>query len=204
MKKILAIALFSTTITAHAEGVFIGGDLGLVSYPDYTTDTTNWLINNGASYVATTQKVVSGSLEIHGGQWITDSLGWEIGYANLGSVTGSYTSNAFVTYPSGAYKYSASAVHVALLGGIPMGRGKLFGKFGVASASTTLDDPYFSQTVYSTALLLGGGYEFWVNPNVSLRAGLDLYSGVDFVNEGSYAIESRGMARVAVGANVTF
>jgi hypothetical protein len=204
MKKILAIILFSVSLGAHAEGPFVGGDLGLVSYPDYTPDVANWLYGSGATYVGTTQRVVSGSLEIHGGQWITDTFGWEAGVTSLGSVTGSYISDAGVTYPWGSYKYSASAVHIAALFGIVLGRGTLFGKFGLASAATTLDDPYFSQTVYSTPLLIGGGYEYWFNPNVSLRAGLDLYSGVNFVNEGTYLIESKGMARAAVGVNFTF
>ena len=208
MKKILAIILFSVSLGAHAEGFFVGGDLGLVSYPDYTPDIANGLYGTGASYVGTTQRVVSGSVEIHGGQWITDTFGWEAGFTGLGSVTGSYVSDSpTAAYPSGSYKYSASAVHIAALFGIVLGRGTLFGKFGLASAATTLDDPSVSWTVYSTPLLIGGGYEFWFNPNVSLRAGLDLYSGVHFVNEGSYpyyTIESRGMARAAVGVNFTF
>jgi hypothetical protein len=204
MKRILAIVLLSAAFGAHAEGFYIGGDLGTVSYPDYTTDTANWLIGNGATYASVTQKVVSSTVDIHIGQWVTEGFGWEAGYADLGSVDGSYASNSGVLFPNGTYTYSAAAAHVAVLGGIPLGRGKLFGKFGLFSASTTLDDPYFSQTVYSTGLLLGGGYEFWFNPAFSLRAGLNLYSGVNFVNEGTYAIESRGMAQVAVGANFTF
>jgi len=201
MKKILAIVLLSATFTAHAEGFSIGGDIGMVTYPDYTSDIqTLWLGPNSS----VSQNLVSATLDIHGGQWINDYFGWEVGFADLGSVSGSYNS-AIV---NGSYKYSAAALHVAALGGIPLGKGKLFGKAGLFSATTKLEDNCFvcipSQTLSSTGLMIGGGYELWFTPHISGRVGLNLYNGVKFINEATYAAESKSMLQAAVGANFTF
>lgn len=199
-----AITVFALISPASAKGFFIGGDLGMVSYPDYSTDTVNWLYSQSATYASATQQNVALTLGIHGGQWITGNFGWEAGFSDLGSVNGSYSSDAVVAYPYGDYTYSASALHAAALLGVPVGRGKLFAKVGVFSASTTLDDPYATQTAYSTGLLVGGGYELWIDPQLSARFGFNLYNNVKFINEGTYSIDNKTMGQVTVGINEIF
>jgi opacity protein-like surface antigen len=185
MKIILSIVFLSCAFTAYAEGFFIGGAVGIVIYPNYTTDTSNWLIDAGASYASVKQNKGSFTLDFHGGQWVNKSLGWEAGYTDLGSVDGSYTSNLTFPGANGTYKYSASASHLAALGGTPLGLGRLFGKIGLFSASTHLSDPFGSQNESSTGLLLGGGYELSLTPNLAGRAGINLFNGVKFINEGT-------------------
>jgi hypothetical protein len=208
MKKILAIALLCTAFAAHGEGLFIGADIGSVTYPDYTSDLTNTLLADGASFTDVSQNVSAFTVGFHVGQWVTDSFGWEAGYTDLGSVDGTYNSDAPVIGNSGTYSYSASAFHVAVLGGIPMGRGELFGKAGVFSARTTLNDNcpgcIPSQSASSTGFLFGGGYELWFNHNVSARFGLNIFNGVKFVNVATYTYDYQTMVQAAVGVNYSF
>lgn len=206
--KVLAAALVSAAVSssAMAEGFFIGADVGTVKYPDYTNDIVSGLMSRGAFFASASQNAGSLTLGIRGGQWVSQNFGWEAGYTDLGSVDGTFNSSII----SGTYKYSASALHAAVLGGIPLGRGKLFGKAGLFSATTKLSGNIFGAGILapadqsSTGLLLGGGYELAFNNHISGRAGLDLYNGVKFSNVWSGVVESKTMVKVGVGVNFTF
>jgi OmpA-like transmembrane domain len=199
-KKFLvaAITSFCVASAASAQGMYFGADVGTVRYPDYSSDLA-------AVYGGPASQETHGlSVGIHVGQWITDSLGWEVGYNDFGNVNGNYYA------VGGSYQYSASAMHVAVMGGAPIGAGKLFGKLGLYFADTTLDDycglcSYIpSQTVSSSGFLLGVGYEFWVTPAFSVRAVLNLYDGVSFVDVASYGIDNRNMVQPTIGMNYSF
>lgn len=185
MKKITAAILLSATFATpvFADGFFIGADVGTATgYPDRTAEAENGLVAAGATSVSASEKKTSFAFGVHGGQWITQNFGWEVGYDSLGKVDGSWTSTGSTT---GSFKYSVSAFHVAALGGIPMGRGKLYGKAGVFSASTKEDwSNNFalsgSTTQNSTGLLVGGGYELPFSDKLEGHVGFNLFNGVKF------------------------
>jgi hypothetical protein len=190
-----------------AEGFFIGADVGRVTYPDYTNELVNGLVASGATFASARQDAASFTVGIHGGQWVNQNFGWEAGFTDLGSISGSFNSN--LVNGSGNYKYSASAIYASALGGIPLGRGKLFGKAGLFSATTKLSGTFGAfllapQDQSSTGVLLGGGYELRFNDKISGRAGLDLYNGVKFSNVWSGVVESKTLVQVGVGVNFTF
>jgi OmpA-OmpF porin, OOP family len=210
VKKIAAAMALSTVFAtpAFAGGFFIGGDLGIAAgYPDRKEEVGNGLIGAGATYVSVTQKMASIALDLHGGQWVTEQFGWEIGYDALGSADGDWTSSGAST---GSYKYTASAYHFALLGGIPVGgRGKLFGKAGLFSASTKEEVSntggyHSSITQSSSGLLLGGGYELSFNERVAGRAGITLFNGVKFNDFTNNQTDKKTLVQVAVGVNYKF
>lgn len=187
MKKIsAAVLLFAAFATpVFAEGFFIGADIGTATgYPDRTAEIANGLVTAGATFASATEKKTSFAFDLHGGQWVTERFGWEVGYDSLGSVDGSWTSIGG-TATTGSFKYSVSALHVAALGGIPMGHGKLYGKAGLFSASTKEDASNTvgysqSKTQSSTGLLVGGGYELSFNDKLAGHVGFNLFNGVKF------------------------
>lgn len=209
MKRITAAVLLSAAFAtpAFAEGFFIGADIGTAAgYPDRTGETVNGLIAAGATYASATQKTSSIAFGLHGGQWITEHFGWEVGYDALGSVDGSWVSIGATT---GSYKYSASAFHVAALGGIPLGRGKLYGKAGLFSASTKEDASNTvgfsaSKTQSSTGLILGGGYELSFSDKIAGHAGINLFNGMKFNDFTNNTTSNKTLAQVVVGVDYTF
>ncbi len=211
MKKILAVAVLGASCTnSHAAGFYAGIDGGMTTYPSYAQDLANWLVSpggGGGTYANVTQYPTGSTFGIHAGQWIVDQFGWEIGYTDLGSVDGTVSTNA-PGYTNEKYTYSATAAHVAVLGGVPLGRGKLFGKAGLYSAKTTLkDNCQFctpSQSASNVGLLIGAGYEHWFTEKFSLRAGVNVYSGVKFVNVSTYTPDNQTMVQASVGVNFTF
>lgn len=207
-KNILVLALLSAIATPTlAEGGFIGGDIGLVlGYPNRTGETASGLSAAGATSLSVTQKVSSIAFDLRGGQWITEQLGWEIGYDALGNVDGSWTSTGSTT---GNYKYSASAYHFVALGGIPMGGGKLYGKAGVFSASVKEDASNTagfsaSNTQSSTGLLLGGGYEWSLSDKLAGHTGIDLFNGVKFHDFSNNKTENKTLVQISVGVDYKF
>lgn len=210
MKKITAaITLFAVFATpASAAGFFIGGDLGFTAgYPNRTEEVGNGLLGAGATSASVTQKKVSIALDLYGGQWVSEQFGWEIGYDALGSADGDWTSTGAST---GSYKYTVSAYHFALLGGIPVGgRGKLYGKAGIFSASTKEEwsnTTGFSGSITqsSSGLLLGGGYELSFNDRLAGRAGITLFNGVQFNDFTNNQTDKKTLIELAVGVNYKF
>lgn len=212
MKQMIfaAALLGSVSFGAQAEGFFIGGDIGTVSgYPDRTGATVSALMGAGATSASATQKTGSAAFNLHGGQWLNAHFGWEVGYDVLGSVDGSWTSVGATT---GSYKYSASAFHVAALGGIPMGgRGKLYGKVGLFSASTKEEARntvgfFSSKTQSSTGLLVGGGYELSFTEKIAGHAGISLFNGVKFddFTTNNTTTDKKTLVQIAVGVDYKF
>lgn len=213
MKKITAVILLYAAFAtpAFAEGFFIGGDIGIASgYPDRTAEVGNALIGGGATYVSVTQKKSSVAYDLRLGQWVTEHFGWELGYDRLGSVDGTWTTTGATT--NGSYKYTASASHLAVLGGIPLGgRSKLYGKVGLFSGSTKEDwsssnGNISSKTQSSSGLLLGGGYEQSFNDHLAGHVGLNLFNGMKFYDfaKNTTATDKKTLVQLAVGVDYKF
>jgi hypothetical protein len=209
MKKFVAtVALsFALTTPAFAEGFFIGGDVGItLGYPDRTSDVGNGLLGAGATSAHVSQKVASTALALRGGQWMGERFGWELGYDGLGSVDGTWSSTGSTT---GSYKYSASAFHLAALGGIPVGRGKIYGKAGIFSGSTKEEASntigyHESTTTSSTGLLIGAGYEFSFTEKLAGHVGANLFNGMKFHNFATNTSDTKTLINVAFGVDFKF
>ncbi len=204
MRTLLAVGLLGASVASHAEGFYAGGSIGWTTYPNYTQD----LVNSFA-FSATQTLVSPYTVGVQAGQWVNDYFGWEIGYTDLGSVNGSYT----WVGGSGNYTYSASAAHGAIQGGIPMGRGKLFGKLGVFSATTTLNDTFTggsaTQSVSSSGLLFGIGFALSFSHHLSGNIGVTALNGVKFADVSTfgappYSVGTKNMVRTAIGVNYMF
>lgn len=209
MRKIVGAALLSAVMSTpvYSAGFFLGADIGSTGgYPDRTGETVNALIGFGASSASATQKKASLGFSVRVGQWVTDRFGWELGYNGFGSIDGSWTSVGATT---GSYKYTASAAHLAVLGGIPVGSGKIYGKAGLYSASTKEEASNTvgysaSKTHSSSGLLIGGGYEWAFTGNLSGHAGVNLFNGVKFNNFVDNTTTNKTLAQVAVGVDFKF
>lgn len=203
--------------TPSASGkTFIGVDIGLLSgYPDSTGAIVSGQIAGGWTSASATQKISTTSFNIHGGQWLSERLGWEVGYSDFGSAIGSFNSTTASQSYNGSYQYSASTVYAAALGATSLGAGKLYGKAGLHSTSTkteytsllyrfsTLQGRFAgSTTMSSTGFLLGGGYEYAFNKNWAVRADITMFSGVQFANVSKFStIENQTLIQTSVGLN---
>lgn len=203
----------ATTPSASGK-IFIGVDIGLLSgYPDSTGTIVSGLIANGWTSASAAQKTSTTSYNIHGGQWLSEQLGWEVGYGDLGSVKGSLNSANATSNYSGVYEYSASTVYAAVLGATSLGAGKLYGKAGLHSTSTTTAISTYqysltfqrrssgSSTTSSTGFLLGGGYEYAFNKNWAARADITMFNGTEVVNVWTGNKDAQTLIQTSVGLN---
>lgn len=209
---ILLFAVFASP--AFAEGFFVGSSIGFASgYPDKTKEIRNALINAGATYTEVIQKKTGiGAFDVHGGQWINEYFGWEVGNAYLGKVDGTWTS---VGSSAGSYEYSAHALHAAALGGIPLGkRNKLYGKVGWYAGSTTENVDYTgsysqSKTEECANFFAGVGYEMSFSDHFAGNVEFNLFNGMKFYDFAKSTpiekkTEDRTIIRLAIGLNYKF
>lgn len=202
MKSSFVAVLLSAMLTtsAMAEGFFIGSNIGFALYPDrIATDP-------GATSTSTSQQRTSLALDLRGGQWFDERYGWEVGYDALGNIDGSWRSVS--SSATGSYKYSASALHLALLGRIPLRHGKLFGKAGLFSASTTEEvatstGTSTSATINSAGLMIGVGYEYRFS-TIGVHAGFNFYHGMKFHDFMNNKVESMSTPQFAAGVDYYF
>lgn len=184
-KHIFAVLLCLVSMGSKAEGYFIGTDASLVSYPKWLEKINSNAIANGASSAYSEQQLTNTGIGIRGGQWLNENFAWEVGYDDLGTVTGS-TGAWFPGYRFGMWSFSAKALHLAALGGVKLGRTTLYGKLGLHSASTNAEgvsvvtNQHYSQDASSTGLLFGIGYAFPFSQHLSGQVAVDVFNGVKF------------------------
>lgn len=209
----------TTSVAPASARNFIGGAVGTLSgYPDSTGDIVYGLVGNGWTSASASQKTSTTSYSVYGGQWLSERLGWEVGYGAFGSVDGSFTASAGLQSYNGSYKYSATTVYGAVLGAIPLGSGKLYGKVGLHSTSTQTDystQRYILTTLVSTGtasatksgtgLVLGAGYEYPLNKNWAVRADMTMFNGAQFVSVADFTMtKSQTLIQTAVGLDYSF
>lgn len=217
MKKMIVLALLILSPLVHADELraqsaetFIGGSFGLTfGYIDSVEKFSQGLIDAGASYARTEQALVAAGAGLSLGSWFDKNLGWELGFNYLGSVEGNVESSLTAVTPV-EYSYSASALHLALLAGAPVGSGKLYGKIGVHATktisewtSTPLGTSSSGETP-STGLLIGIGYQRFLGEHWSTRVGLDLYNGVKFVDVWDGVEERDNLSKIALDILYSF
>lgn len=215
MKKIVAAILLGCfALSAQAEGGYVGVGIGSVVYPNWVDVANSTAISAGFSSARTEQNAGSLGFEIYSGQWFSDNIGYEIGYADLGSITGNQTlSGPSATY---TYKYSATALHVSVLGGVTVGKHKLFGKVGIFNASTKLQEnaaiPSLSRTYSasfsdsSSGLVVGAGYTSSITDKLISKLEFDVYNGVKFANDftPTKTVDSKNLMKLFFGLGYEF
>jgi len=219
--RVLSVALASilpmTPSSAVAEGFFIGAEGSLVVYPNWAKEIKDTIVSWGYTSYTSTQLAAGIGAGIHGGQWVNDNFGWEVGYSDLGETTGDFSAYDFAM---GNFSYdwnaSASALHALVLGGIKFGRNKVFGKIGLYQASTkvelvdTTPGAPGSTRVYSnknSGLQIGGGYVFSFTSHLSGSVGLSILSGVKFADlptANMNKARSENLTKLAVGLDYMF
>jgi opacity protein-like surface antigen len=237
MKKSFVVALLASVITSTAfaadelvtsgapdatppsgKTTFVGIDIGTVSgYLDSQSTITSGLTASGWGSVSVSQNVSSAAVNIHGGQWLSEHLGWEAGYSDFGKVTGTVTAYATPQSYFGSYSYSASTAYAAVLGAIPFGSSKLYGKAGLHSTSTKTDFNVYrynyttlstntgSTTKSSTGFVLGGGYEYAFNKSWAIRADVTMFNGAQFTSAWNLSTtENKTLIQTAIGVDFSF
>lgn len=205
--RLMRITLLSSLLcsSANASG-FFGADIGSTfGYPNSSSSLATILVNAGYSSAQAQQRSGSLGFSIFGGNWLSENVGWEFGYAYLGGgIDGQFSTTGPTT--AGTYDYTASAFHGAFLGGTNVGSGKIYGKVGLYRASTESKAAYtvgstssFTGSNANMGLMLGAGYEAPINDKLSTRFGADLYNGVDFYEVSNEKAVKQTMYRIGFG-----
>ncbi len=197
IQKAVLMATFLASIgtQANAES-FVGGSLGLASYPDFVTSDTATVANavsaanGGALILATGTQDKSGTgLKIFGGSWVNDNLGFEIGYVDLGSSKETITTIPVVTTWNVASK--ASAFYGEVLAGIKTNdQTRLFAKLGIYQASGKTDysvtgpggTAALSLSASNSGGVFGIGSSYQISPTVGMRVEYEYFGSVKINN----------------------
>lgn len=195
-------------VTAQAGGLFIGIETSDISYPNWAKRIDGLYYAAGANSSSTEQDTGSMGHGIRAGVWLNDNFGLEAGYDDLGSITGLSTVYFGPISGQGRWKFSATASHAAMLGGIKLGRGTLFGKVGIHHSFTKLEGTYVTNGPYSassTGALFGGGYSFRFTEHISVKAALEEFKGVKFTDWSNFAnTTTETLVKISLGADYTF
>ncbi len=233
MKKALALVLLISVVTTSAfaeentiptatssdKTRFIGGDLGSVSgHPNTAGDIVTGLTALGWTSVSASQSLVSSASNIHGGKWLSDTIGWEVGYNSFGSAQGSFTASTTTQSYFGSNTYSASSIYAAMLGATKLGSGKAYVKAGMHSTSTKTEYTAYrysfstligtssgSTTKSNTGFVLGAGYEYPFNSNWAIRLDIAMFTNAQFASVADFAvIKNQTLVQSALGVNYNF
>jgi hypothetical protein len=175
--------------------MYIGGTLTIASYPnaEWGTKIRSAAYANGATYAYAAEPANKVGLGIHGGQWLNENVGWEVGYDNLSTDKETVNVLQGINNGFGSYQYSVTALHASVLGGIQFGKSTLFGKLGYHSNSSELTGvapltgTSFSQTASGSGILIGAGYRFPYTDRLSGKFGVDVFKGVVLTDILDYA-----------------
>ncbi|HLP98010.1 MAG TPA: hypothetical protein VK149_06165 [Sideroxyarcus sp.] len=209
VSTLFAALLGCCALSAQAEGFFAGGEFGTTAYPDFAGPAAQSAINTGFASASATQDKASTAFGVYGGQWLTGNLGWEAGYTDLGSIAGTVTTTGPAA--TATYKYSATALYAAALGGMKLGKGTLYGKAGLYSASVKYDETIppgvgvaTPSTDSSIGLVIGGGYSVPFMEHLVGKAELAIYNGVKFHEVMATGTKSDTITKVSIGVAYAF
>lgn len=179
----LAAVLGSAAMSCHAEGFFIGAEVGPSLFPDFTDEA---LKKSPTGNATAKQDATSIAYGVYGGYWITPNFAVEAAYTDLGSVDGTVEGATFFGSFKASYKYSAQAYSLAAIGGFKAGKGTLYGKLGAYNAEVKsefvagIGQPKNSATTSSTGVIYGVGYSLPFTQNVVGKVEFSVYDGVEF------------------------
>jgi OmpA-OmpF porin, OOP family len=144
----LALAVTLVALSAHAEGLYVGGNLGSSHYKG---DDIGGL---------STDRSDTG-LKLYGGYGITPNVAVETGYARIGK------------FKSAAGDVKASGLFVDAVGILPLGNG--FSALGRAGLFNGKLDSSLAGSDRGTSLKIGAGVQYDLATNVGLRGEWERY-----------------------------
>lgn len=137
-------------VSAHADGLYVGGSIG----PSHYTD-------GGIDGVGMTDKSATGG-KVYGGYSFTPNIGLELGYADLGK------------FGSAAGGVRADGVFLDAVGTLPLANNfSLLGRVGVFNGELKADTLGSDR---GTSYKVGLGVQYDINPNVGVRAEWERYN----------------------------
>jgi OmpA-OmpF porin, OOP family len=148
LKKALAVIATLATVSAHAEGLYAGGNLGLSHY-------------KGDSLFGSSTDSSDTALKLYGGYGITPNLAVESGYSRIGK------------FKSSLGDLRASGLFVDAVGLLPLGNG--FTALGRAGLFNGKLDSNFAGSDRGTSLKIGAGVQYDVANNIGVRGEWERY-----------------------------
>jgi hypothetical protein len=208
---LLAVLLQSLSLNARADEYFIGGDIApIVSWAEKCTLLVfgcTWSDNTHGYGVRVGRWMQEGDAGISG-------IGWELGYDDLGNISGSttYCTGSGILFCSPAqtvdWKHEAKAVHAAALIGK---RDTPFARIGIHRTTTKSTGTYavgggtFSNQASGLGLFLGAGFNYPATRVLSLSAAVDAFLYVKVTDPTNPASTTNANPlRISIGLNYTF
>jgi OOP family OmpA-OmpF porin len=151
LKKALALVATLTAISAgsaHAEGLYAGGNLGFSHY-------------KGDSLFGSSTDSSDTALKLYGGYGITPNVAIETGYSRIGK------------FKSSLGDLRASGLFVDAVGLLPLGNG--FTAMGRAGLFNGKLDSSFAGSDRGTSLKIGAGVQYDLASNVGVRGEWERY-----------------------------
>lgn len=188
---ISALLLAFMGAEANAES-FVGGAVGVASYPDFVASDTTAVANlvaaanPGTPIVATGVQDKTGTgLKLFGGTWINNNFGAEVGYVDFGKPSETIATTGVAT--TWTAKVTASAFYGAILGGVKVNdKTRIFGKLGVYSSSATTTYSVIgpggtaglSQSASNTGAMFGIGSSYQFSQTIGMRLEFEHYGQI--------------------------
>ena len=146
----IALALIATVaaVSAHAEGLYAGGNLGLSHY-------------KGDSLLGSSTDSSDTALKLYGGYGLTPNVAIESGYSRIGK------------FKSSLGDLRASGLFVDAVGLLPVGNGfTVLGRAGLFNGKL---DSSFAGSDRGTSLKIGAGLQYDLASNVGVRGEWERY-----------------------------
>ena len=208
---VFAVLLQSLSLNARADEYFIGGDIApIVSWAEKCTLLVfgcSWSDNTTGYSVRVGRWMQEGGAEI-------SEIGWELGYDDLGDISGSTT---YCTGPGNIlfcpgdtvnWKHEAKAMHAAALIGK---RDTPFARIGIHRTTTKSTGTYvstgapFSGQASGLGVFLGAGFNYPATQHLSLSAAADVFFFVKVTDPANpSSTTNANPLKISVGLNYTF
>jgi OmpA-OmpF porin, OOP family len=148
LSKALALIATVAAVSAHAEGLYAGGNLGMSHY-------------KGDSLFGSSTDSSDTALKLYGGYGLTPNLAIESGYSRIGK------------FKSSLGDLRASGLFVDAVGLLPLGNG--FTALGRAGLFNGKLDSSFAGSDRGTSLKIGAGVQYDLASNVGVRGEWERY-----------------------------
>jgi hypothetical protein len=223
MSSVLMKAIFSAMVLVVMAGgvnaqTYIGGSLGYSEFPELASSTDAVLGKVGSMGSAQrTQSKTDLGFRVFAGTWMTDRLGLEFGYADLGKST----ETIVATGTSGAATWSGRVATTVTYAALELSTGprtvgetlwiwKLGGCWArtLSSASLSGTSGYSSQlhSANGAGAFLGTGFERKITSNLTGRLEFEVFFNVpvQFDRAGASATSASSMSLVTLGLTESF
>jgi hypothetical protein len=184
MKKIVtAVAIAAASLTAQAEGFYVGGGVGYSAIKNELADFNAGMVSSVGGSITSSQDSSMQNLRLTGGYKVNDNFAIELGYVKTSDFGLSFTgrSGGNVAYSgSGTVSISGFDVAAVLRPDIASGYNNFFATVGTHSYKAKTGVTFsVSGTSYSdntsesgTGLMFGVGYDWKIDKDLDFRMSL--------------------------------